>query len=71
MQSFTTDGHEVWFVSTFRFFHSEVLPNYTALALGELGSTVDDAVEQLIHLIKDKRIDAVYSLLNIWDEAIR
>src|SRR4028118_1310959 len=67
LHTFVEEGHEVWFVSTIFLPPAEQLSGVRACHLWDFGAAPDDAIEKLIALIKRERIDAVYSLLNVWD----
>jgi hypothetical protein len=67
IKTFVEDGHQVWYIST------EELPrsSYPGLMgrchLWDLADDPGDTVHRLIDLIVTQHIQAVYSLLNVWD----
>jgi hypothetical protein len=67
LHTFVEEGHQVWFVSTSFLPPAEQLSGVRACHLWDLSAAPVDAVEKLSALIKRERIDAVYSLLNVWD----
>jgi hypothetical protein len=67
LHAFVEEGHEVWFVSTIFLPPTEHLSGVTACHIWELGTAPDDVVDKLNALIERERIEAVYSLLNVWD----
>lgn len=67
LRTFVEEGHDVWFVSTVFLPPAEMLCGVKACHLWDFGAAPSDAVEELNALIQHERIDAVYSLLNVWD----
>ena len=67
VSTFIEDGHEIWYVSTEFLPSAEKLAGVTACTLWDLAAAPADAIERLVKLIAAERIDAVYSLLNVWD----
>jgi hypothetical protein len=65
--TFVEGGHHVWYVSTEMLPDAQKLAGVTACHLWDLAAAPEEAVERLIDLIRAERIDAVYSLLNVWD----
>ena len=72
LSAFCSAGHAVWLVST------EPLPKdltpfegMTTLHYEDMGSTSAEATPQLLRLIEVQQVDAVYSLLNVWDGSNR
>jgi hypothetical protein len=67
LRTFRAAGHHLWWVSTLLLPPPEQLTGVTACHLWDLARTPEAAVERLVELIDTERIDAVYSLLNVWD----
>lgn len=68
VKSFIADGHRLWYVSTELLPPPEQITDVTAYTLWDLNAaTKTEAPESLVRLIEANRIEAVYSLLNVWD----
>ncbi len=66
--TFTQEGHQIWYVCTEQFIPPTVYSlNIRTSHFQEPGTSLSDAVAQLVQTILKEQFDAVYSLLNVWD----
>jgi hypothetical protein len=72
LSAFTEAGHRVYHVYT-EWLQEEAIHHagITTCKYEEMGVTTAAATERLVKLIETERIEAVYSLLNIWDGSNR
>ena len=65
--AFIGAGHQIRYVCTEPWCRAEQLPAGTVFLFRDLGAGFEETVECLARLIESERVDAVYSLLNVWD----
>jgi hypothetical protein len=65
VHTFLERQHQLWYVSTLP--SPEPLNGVTTYEWQALAANAEQATERLVELIHTHRIDAVYSLLNVWD----
>jgi hypothetical protein len=64
---FRDAGYHLWWISTLLLPPTGPVPGVHACHLWDLARAPEETVERLVELIDTERIDAVYSLLNVWD----
>jgi hypothetical protein len=69
VRAFLEEGHPLWYVSTGSLAPAPEIPGIPAFAFSDLAAAPEDAVERLVRLIQSEQIEAVYSLLNVWDKS--
>src|SRR5947209_4434709 len=72
LSAFIKEGHPVWLVCTEWVFKGDA--RYAGIStcnFAELGVTLSEGIEQVLKLIETERIEAIYSLLNVWDGSNR
>jgi hypothetical protein len=67
LQTFRDAGHHLWWISTLLLPPTGPVAGVNACHLWDLARAPEEAIERLVELIDTERIDAVYSLLNVWD----
>jgi hypothetical protein len=68
LSSFINEGHQLWYVCTE--WQHKGDPRFTGITtynFYELGTSIPAVIEKVLHLITSEHIEAVYSLLNVWD----
>src|SRR3954464_1105413 len=72
LSAFLNEDHQVWLVCTEWVFKGDArYAGITTCNFAELGATVEEGIEQVLKLIEAERIEAIYSLLNVWDSSNR
>ena len=66
LHTFRDAGHHLWWISTLLLPPTGQVAGVNACHLWDLARAPEEAVERLVELIATERIDAVYSLLNVW-----
>jgi hypothetical protein len=64
LETFVERGHQVWYACT-QYLPAicDSIPSITALSV----RADDESLERLLRLVRDERIEVIYSLLNAWD----
>jgi hypothetical protein len=65
VRTFLNHQHQLWYVSTLG--SPAPLAGVTTYSWHELAASAEQATVRLLELIDSERIEAVYSLLNVWD----